>query len=70
MSINRLNLGALEKLGYEQGTSLSEDSLPEVLPRFAELRKAGNITDYLVISSAELTGDPKSEGYEILVKGR
>lgn len=61
----------MERLGYTQGTSLSEDSLPEALSRFAELRRAGNITDYLVVSSAEFWEDPKmKESYQILVKGR
>ena len=61
---------SLERLGYERGTSLPEDSLPETLPTFAEQKRTGNITDYLVVSSAEFWGDSEMESYQILVKGR
>ena len=60
----------LERLGYEQGTTLLEDSLPEVLPEFVAQKRMGNITDYLVVSSAEFWGDPEMESYQILVKER
>ncbi|RLG12390.1 hypothetical protein DRN69_06825 [Candidatus Pacearchaeota archaeon] len=71
MDINCLNLDTLKKLGYEEGISLPEDSLSEILPQVAELRKARSITDYIVISLAELTENSEIKGlYKILIKER
>jgi len=59
---------SLKALGYEQGTSLREEDLPEVIRSFAEQRTSGNLSDYLVISLPEYTGRKEEGLYEILVK--